>query len=63
MGAFFALQMTVDLTQLPWWAGTISGLVTAITAVAMVYARVRRQRRSVRRVIQQTPLAKALELR
>lgn len=64
MGAFFALQMTVDLTQLPWWAGTISGLVTAITAVALVYARARRQRRSGRRVIQQPPLAaKALELR
>jgi uncharacterized membrane protein HdeD (DUF308 family) len=64
MGAFFALQMTIDLMRLPWWTGTLSGLATAITAVAVIHARVRRQQRQRRRSIRQPPLPrKALELR
>jgi len=64
MGTFFALQMTTDLTRRPWWMGTLSGLVTAIAAVTLVYGRVRRQQRRGRRAIQQSRLAeKALELR
>jgi uncharacterized membrane protein HdeD (DUF308 family) len=64
MGAFFALQMTIDLTRLPWWAGTVSGLVTAIAAVVVVHAQVDRQQREGHRFVQQSPLAsKALELR
>jgi len=64
MGAFFALQMTIDLMQLPWWAGTLSGLVAAFAAVTGIHARVRRQQVRRRRSIQQSPLPrKALELR
>jgi hypothetical protein len=64
MGAFFALQMTIDLTRLPWWIGTISGFVTAIAAVTLVSARVRRQQRLLRHPVQQSSLPhKVLELR
>ncbi len=59
MGVFFAVQMTTDLKRLPWWTGTLSGLGAAIAAVALVDARVRRQR-----AVQRSPLAeKTLELR
>jgi hypothetical protein len=64
MGTFFALQMTIDLMRLPWWIGTLSGLVTAIAAVAWVHARILREQHEGRRSIQQSPLPeKALELR
>ncbi len=64
MGVFFSLQMSIDLTGRPWWTGTLSGLVTAIAAVMLVYVRVRRQQRRRRHFTQQSPLAgKALELR
>jgi hypothetical protein len=64
MGAFFALQMTIDLTGLPWWTGTLSGLAAAITAVTLVSARVRGKQHRRRRFVQQTPLpGKVLELR
>jgi hypothetical protein len=64
MGAFFALQMTIDLTGLPWWIGTLSGLVTAIAAVAGVHARILRQQSKGRRSIPQSGLPeKILELR
>lgn len=64
MGAFFTLQMTIDLVRRPWWTGTLGGLITAIAAVTLVYARVRRQQRRSRHFIQQSPLArKVLELR
>ncbi len=64
MGAFFALQMTIDLVGRPWWTGSLSGLVTAIAAVTLVHARVRRQQRRGRRIVQQSPLpGKVLELR
>lgn len=64
MGTFFALQMTVDLTRRPWWAGSVSGLVISTAAVSLVYARVRRQQGRNRRTVQQSPLGKkALELR
>ena len=64
MGAFFALQMTIDLMRLPWWTGTLGGLVAAVASVAGTHARVRRQQRRCRRSIQQPPLPrKALELR
>jgi hypothetical protein len=42
MGAFFALQMVVDLARLPWWAGTVSGGVAGILAVRTVKAQGRR---------------------
>ncbi len=64
MGSFFAIQMTVDLTRLPWWTGTIGGVVAAIFAVTLVRGRVSR-----RRVRHQLPYAqqslpkKVLELR
>lgn len=64
MGTFFALQMTIDLMRRPWWAGSVSGLVTSIAAVSLVYDRVRQQQRRSRRAVQQSPLGKkALELR
>lgn len=64
MGAFFTLQMTIDLIRLPWWMGTLGGLVAAVAAVAGIHARVRRQQVQRRRSIQQPPLPrKALELR
>jgi uncharacterized BrkB/YihY/UPF0761 family membrane protein len=64
MGAFFALQMTIDLMRLPWWTGTLGGLVAAVAAVAGTHARVRRQQARRRRSIQQPPLRrKVLELR
>jgi hypothetical protein len=64
MGAFFTLQMTIDLAHLPWWTGTLSGLVTAIAAVALVHGRVRRQQRNGRRSLPPSPLPeKVLELR
>jgi uncharacterized membrane protein HdeD (DUF308 family) len=64
MGAFFTLQMAIDLMRQPWWTGTLSGIITAIAAVALVHARVRGQQRRRRRSIQQSPLPrKALELR
>ena len=64
MGAFFALQMTIDLMRLPWWTGTLSGLAMSITAVCAIHARVCRRTRQPRRSIQQPPLPrKALELR
>jgi uncharacterized membrane protein HdeD (DUF308 family) len=64
MGIFFALQMTIDLTQLPWWIGTISGLVMAIASVMLVRMRVRGQQHKRRRVVMQTRLPeKMLELR
>lgn len=63
MGAFFTLQMTTDLIRQPWWIGTLSGLITAIAAVTLLYNRVQRQQRR-RRAIPQSPLAeKVLELR
>lgn len=64
MGAFFTLQMTIDLIRLPWWAGTLSGLAASIIAVCAIHARVCRGKRQVRRSIQQPPLPrKALGLR
>ncbi len=64
MGTFFALQMTTDLTRRPWWIGTLSGLVSAIAAVTLVYRQVRRQQRRSRRAVPQSRLPeKALELR
>ena len=64
MGAFFALQMAFDLLGRPWWMGTLSGLMTAIAAVTLVYLRVRRQRHGRRHLVQQSPLpGKVLELR
>ena len=63
MGAFFTLQMAVDLMRLPWWTGTLSGIAAAFAAVTIIHARVRRQRQS-RRSVQQSPLPrKVLELR
>lgn len=63
MGTFFALQMTIDLAELPWWIGTLSGMFTAIASVAWIHARVRQQHGG-RCQIQQSPLpAKILELR
>lgn len=62
MGTFFALQMTIDLARLPWWTGTLGGLITAIAAVALVNARVRRQSRR-RAVLQSALPKKVLELR
>lgn len=58
MGVFFALQMSFDLTRRPWWGGTLSGLVTAVAAVLMVDARIRRRQAS-----EQVPVEKALEVR
>jgi len=55
MGVFFALQMTIDLTRLPWWRGTLGGLFAAIAAVLLVQAVVRGQRR---RAIQPPSLTK-----
>src|SRR5208337_5483035 len=43
MGAFFALQMTSDLTRLPWWSGTVGGLAVGIASVRLVQVWVRRQ--------------------
>jgi hypothetical protein len=64
MGAFFVLQMTIDLTRLPWWIGTLSGLVTAFIAVALVSVRARRQQVPPRHFVQQSELPrKVLELR
>lgn len=64
MGAFFVLQMTIDLTRLPWWMGTLSGLLIAIVAVALVSLRVRRQQSPPRHFVQQSELPKkVLELR
>lgn len=34
MGLFFALQMSADLGRLPWWYGTLGGLVAALVAVS-----------------------------
>jgi hypothetical protein len=63
MGTFFTLQMAVDLMRLPWWTGTLSGVAAAIAAVAVIHARIRRQRQN-RRSVQQSPLPrKVLELR
>jgi hypothetical protein len=42
MGAFFALQMAINLTRLPWWAGTLSGLAAGILTVRALSAQVRR---------------------
>jgi hypothetical protein len=42
MGAFFALQMAINLTRLPWWAGTVSGLVAGILTVRALSAHGRR---------------------
>ncbi|MGD0479803.1 MAG: hypothetical protein ABSA42_06500 [Terracidiphilus sp.] len=50
MGAFFAVQMSFDLTRRPWWSGTLSGLATALAGVALVHAQSRRRRRAVRRL-------------
>lgn len=62
MGAFFTMQMTIDLARLPWWIGTLSGLAMGIATVAMVHARVRRQQRR-RRFAQHSTLAeKAFEV-
>jgi len=64
MGTFFALQMTTDLIHRPWWIGTLSGLVSAIAAVSLIYRQVRRQSRRNRRAIPPSRLPeKALELR
>lgn len=63
MGMFFAVQMTVDLTRLPWWTGTAGGLVASITAMVLVHRKARREQRR-RGPVRQTRLpAKALELR
>jgi hypothetical protein len=63
MGDFFACQMTVDLIRLPWWMGTLGGMVTGIAAVLLVSVRSRR-RQSHRRFVQQSHLPeKVLELR
>jgi uncharacterized membrane protein HdeD (DUF308 family) len=51
MGCFFAVQMTTNLVRLPWWTGTISGLLGSVAAVKLAGARVREQRlRAARRV-------------
>jgi hypothetical protein len=64
MGDFFACQMTIDLSKLPWWMGTLSGLVTATLAVIVVSVRVRRGQVHRRGFAQQTSLPpKVLELR
>ena len=64
MGDFFACQMTIDLTKLPWWMGTLSGFVTATIAVIGVSVRVRRRQAHRRRFAQQSSLPqKVLELR
>lgn len=65
MGAFFAVQMTVDLTRLPWWTGTIGGFAAAIVAVTLVRGRVSRRRARHRQpFVQQASLPKkVLELR
>jgi len=63
MGVFFALQMTCDLTQLPWWNGSLGGVAAAIATVSLVQIRVRVKRRHGRRAVQQTLPEKALELR
>jgi predicted small secreted protein len=64
MGAFFALQMTADLTQFPWWNGSLAGVTAAIAAVSLVQMRVRSKRRHARKAILQTALPKKiLELR
>jgi hypothetical protein len=64
MGAFFTIQMSIDLVHLPWWMGTLGGIATAIFAVLMIGIRVRRQQRQRRCSIQQSRLPrKALELR
>jgi hypothetical protein len=64
MGTFFAAQMTIDLARLPWWTGTLCGLVAASTAMTLIKTRVQRQLRHRRLFIQQSPLAeKTLELR
>jgi hypothetical protein len=64
MGIFFALQMTIILSHLPWWIGALSGLVAASSTVALVRGRIRRQQPRGRNSIQQTLLPKKiLELR
>jgi len=64
MGSFFTIQMTVDLTRLPWWTGTIGGVVAAIFAVTLVRGRVSRATpRRTRPYSQQTLPKKVLELR
>jgi hypothetical protein len=63
MGAFFALQMTIDLIRQPWWMGTLSGLGAAISAVALVHAQARRQQRERCLVQQDAPAEKPLEVR
>jgi hypothetical protein len=64
MGTFFALQMAIILTRLPWWIGALGGLVAAIVAVASVRSRVQRQKRRGPGPVRQIPLPKkVLELR
>jgi hypothetical protein len=64
MGVFFALQMTTDLTGLPWWSGTVGGLILSIAAVSLVPAIVVRGQQRRHRAVQQGPMAKkALEMR
>jgi hypothetical protein len=63
MGAFFTFQMTVDLVHLPWWSGTVAGLIVAFMAVSRVQRAVQVRQRS-RRPLQQGPLPKKpLEVR
>jgi hypothetical protein len=63
MGVFFTLQMTVDLARLPWWSGTLGGLILSIAAVSLVQTAVRRQQNHGHRVVQQGPMPeKVLEL-
>ncbi|PSH03884.1 MAG: hypothetical protein CXZ00_09890 [Acidobacteria bacterium] len=43
MGAFFALQMTINLIGLPWWIGSIGGFIAAIAATVWTKIKIRRQ--------------------
>ncbi len=45
MGTFFTLQMSVDLVRLPWWIGTLGGVMFAIASVKLVGAWSRQQGR------------------
>jgi len=62
MGAFFTMQMTIDLTRLPWWIGTLSGLAMGVATVSMIHARIRRQQRRRRSAQHSTLAEKAFEV-
>lgn len=64
MGVFFALQMTTDLTCLPWWSGTVGGLIFSIATVSLLQSLVVRRQQRHHRIVQQGPLPKkVLEMR